>query len=948
MVEDSTEKDAAGEDAADKDAADEDVAKKGAEEQGNDQEESKNPDQEESKEPEGPQELEEDAVASRGPTIQTAVAFRTDETTMNCMPSVFGNILMPLSDGGCQYLLAGARANIGLKSGRYMFEIKVMELLSPAEDPTSRHKIPLPRNLLQMGFSTANSSLFIGDNEDSVCFGLDGALTYNKTKSVLYPKLESGDVVAVLLNLHEDSPNFKTISLFKNGERACQPQPLPESLEGKPLFPTVTFRNVSLHYNFGPTPIFPLPFTCRMVQDAGEEDAVVAAEKDQARDGRNEVIFPVCLPDEGTFDWLDMFLEEHKQFTELSDRAILSWAEASGLKRVKSSSSSGAATELVGQRNSNDKPEMGFGISMMDDGSVRRVLHSVAPFQKRDYVVMEVKSNLVQKERKDMVSNWAMSGFKRTAAVLMGEPPLRLKRRCQELSLKAKQEASDAAFNAKKAEEKRKKMIEQKAKRLERERRKAVKAATKKQQALKKKLEDEKRKKEMAERGETPDEEETNKEEATAEDKDSDEEDKEDEEMEEPGEEPPKAELTAEEKKQWFRKTPDPDLSAYALSTAFMKFSIPDQEDAFDEVRYEWYKGDKCKDYLQEWVRDRKLTIRVEDLQPSEWFATKWKEWQKTLQSWHTKQNQYKAALSKKATTAAAKLARKEAKKKEAAEKEAAAAKAKEAKAQEEAKKAEKSEGDTGDAEKGEEKEETKDEAMEAPVAEEEEEEEEEEEKEDPPVDFDRLDVFGVEDILDMGGGQPIFSAFTFEDWTMMSLRFELYLLIHAFRKDVNDPDRLGIHMEHLPFYYSKYYKKALNLKFYGVETVKDLLEYVRDCVVVRGRGQAIEAQLPEEMESWGIFAMLTEESRRDRMRRVDLGDESAKLGLSQVQTVTSGAQTATKQTSSSGGSWPAGGGGGWKAQNNSWGGDKWGGNSGNSGGWQKWPQNMGWRNWGY
>ena len=27
---------------------------------------------------------------------------------------------MPLSDGGIRHLLAGARANVGLKSGRYM------------------------------------------------------------------------------------------------------------------------------------------------------------------------------------------------------------------------------------------------------------------------------------------------------------------------------------------------------------------------------------------------------------------------------------------------------------------------------------------------------------------------------------------------------------------------------------------------------------------------------------------------------------------------------------------------------------------------------------------------------------------------------------------------------------------------------------------------------------
>lgn len=52
--------------------------------------------------------------------------------------------------------------------------------------------------------------------------------------------------VAVLLNLDSKSPNANTISLFRNGERLTQPHPVPASLQGKTLFPHISFRNVSV------------------------------------------------------------------------------------------------------------------------------------------------------------------------------------------------------------------------------------------------------------------------------------------------------------------------------------------------------------------------------------------------------------------------------------------------------------------------------------------------------------------------------------------------------------------------------------------------------------------------------------------------------------------------------------------------------------------------------
>merc|ERR1719270_1538619 len=141
-------------------------------------------------------------------------------------------------------------------------------------------------------------------------------------------------------------------------------------------------------------------------------------------------------------------------------------------------------------------------------------------------------------------------------------------------------------------------------------------------------------------------------------------------------EDPPKAELTPEEKKMSFRKCPVPDLTQYALNTSFMKFTLPEIEEGFDEIRFEWLKGEKCKEYMKQWMLERKMTTRVEELVPGEWFATKFKEWQKILQSWHSKQNIHKAAVARKASDKAAKVAAKAVKEARAKAKAKAAAKA--------------------------------------------------------------------------------------------------------------------------------------------------------------------------------------------------------------------------------------------------------------------------------
>ena len=88
-----------------------------------------------------------------------------------------------------------------------------------------------------------------------------------------------------------------TISLFRDGERVSV-QTIPEILRGKPLVPTLVFKNVSIRWNFASEPISPspLPFKCRMLQDAAAEDVELLPSHSQ--EGCDVHVIDVCNSDE--------------------------------------------------------------------------------------------------------------------------------------------------------------------------------------------------------------------------------------------------------------------------------------------------------------------------------------------------------------------------------------------------------------------------------------------------------------------------------------------------------------------------------------------------------------------------------------------------------------------------------------------------------------------------
>lgn len=109
-----------------------------------------------------------------------------------------------------------------------------------------------------------------------------------------------------------------------------------------------------------------------------------------------------------------------------------------------------------------------------------------------------------------------------------------------------------------------------------------------------------------------------------------------------------------------------------------------------------------------------------------------------------------------------------------------------------------------------------------------------------------------------------------------MGARWELNLMLHAFKKDLGDADRPSFTDAHTAFYYNKYFKKPFNVQSFGVEKMKGIVELIKDTLSIKEDGML--QTLKAENTPLTDFVKLTEDHRRDRQRRLDAGDETAQL----------------------------------------------------------------------
>jgi len=313
----------------------------------------------------------------------------------------------------------------------------------------------------------------------------------------------------------------------------------------------------------------------------------------------------------------------------------------------------------------------------------------------------------------------------------------------------------------------------------------------------------------------------------------AEEDESEQEEPEDPEEPRPEVSLSEEESRMWFGRPAAlgiKDLTAEVAAKAFKSFCLPAEDEGFDDLQYEWQPEKESSEYLHKWVLQQKLMARIEDILPGSWFKDNHGEWIKTLAKWQAKQREYKTSAAKKNKDELAK------------------------KKDEAIKKAE-TDGVTI---------ELNDEMLSL---------------------GDEHDIHTIKDICDVGHGEPLFANFAFEDWALLQLRVELYLMQVAYAHDSGDADRVGIHETNLAFYYSKYFKKQLILKFFSCSTLGGLLSLVGDAVRIDAESQVLVSVLSQVLDTKVIFescVRLVEDVRRERQRRVDAGDETARIKFPQ------------------------------------------------------------------
>merc|ERR1712048_1133955 len=105
-----------------------------------------------------------------------------------------------------------------------------------------------------------------------------------------------------------------------------------------------------------------------------------------------------------------------------------------------------------------------FGLPLLEDGSLRRAFNSMASAVPRHYVVMEVKSNLVESDRKATLKRFPTSKFKRIAQVVMGKPSAEFKAKVHAKMLETKKTRVIQEWKKQKAEKERKKAVAKRAK----------------------------------------------------------------------------------------------------------------------------------------------------------------------------------------------------------------------------------------------------------------------------------------------------------------------------------------------------------------------------------------------------------------------------------------------------------------------------------------------------
>jgi len=143
---------------------------------------------------------------------------------------------------GFQWLWKGVRANYGITSGIYMYEVKVLENQSVVMPETK----PQNQNILRCGFSQPLTSLFLGDTAEGWGWGGTGKKSHNNKFEDYGGSFKEGDVIGCIVDMDQS-----TISFTKNGQfMGVAFDNIPPAASSTGLFPHFLMKNVRCQINF--------------------------------------------------------------------------------------------------------------------------------------------------------------------------------------------------------------------------------------------------------------------------------------------------------------------------------------------------------------------------------------------------------------------------------------------------------------------------------------------------------------------------------------------------------------------------------------------------------------------------------------------------------------------------------------------------------------------------